>query len=79
MASAQAKPSPMLADFATARLAGVPYVTIAAILASIVLIIVLRQTLYGRSLFASGQNETAAWLCGVDVRRTRIAAYFSTK
>ena len=70
-----AKPSPMLANFTTERLAGVPYVTLAAILASFVLIGVLRRSLFGRSLFACGQNETAAWLCGVDVRRTRIAAY----
>ena len=70
-----AKPSPALADFTTERLAGVPHVTLAAIVASVVLIVVLRRSLFGRSLFACGQNETAAWLSGVDVRRTRIAAY----
>lgn len=70
-----AKPSPLLADFTTERFAGVPYVTLAAIVASVALIVVLRRSLFGRSLFACGQNETAAWLSGVNVRRTRVAAY----
>jgi ribose transport system permease protein len=70
-----AKPSPLLADFTTHRLAGVPYVTLAALLGSLLLIAVLRRSLFGRSLFACGQNETAAWLCGVNVRWTRVAAY----
>ncbi|HZF33463.1 MAG TPA: ABC transporter permease [Candidatus Angelobacter sp.] len=70
-----AKPSPLLADFTTERFAGVPYVTLAAIFASVALIVVLRRSLFGRSLFACGQNETAAWLSGVNVRRTRVAAY----
>ena len=52
-----------------------PYVTLAAIVASLGLIVILRRSLLGRSLFACGQNETAAWLSGIDVRRTRIAAY----
>ena len=46
-----------------------------AIVASLGLIVILRRSLFGRSLFACGQNETAAWLSGIDVRRTRIAAY----
>jgi ribose transport system permease protein len=70
-----AKPSPLLADFTTERFAGVPYVTLAAIIASVVLIVALRRSLFGRSLFACGQNETAAWLSGVNVVRTRVAAY----
>jgi ribose transport system permease protein len=70
-----AKPSPLLADFTTERFAGVPLVTIAAIIASLMLIAVLGRSLFGRSLFACGQNATAAWLAGVNVRRTRVAAY----
>ena len=70
-----AKPSPLLADFTTERLLGLPYVTLAAIVASAALILVLQRSLFGRSLFASGQNDTAAWLSGVAVRRTRVTAY----
>ena len=70
-----AKPSPLLADFTTERLLGLPYVTLAAIAASAALIFVLQRSLFGRALFASGQNDTAAWLSGVAVRRTRVTAY----
>ena len=49
--------------------------TLAAIAGSVVLIVVLKRSLFGRSLLACGQNELAAWLSGVDIRWTRIGAY----
>jgi ribose transport system permease protein len=70
-----AKPAPVLAEFTTQRLLGIPYVTLAALIASGVLIYVLRRSIFGRSLFACGQNQVAAWLSGVNVLRTRVAAY----
>ena len=70
-----AKPAPLLASFTTDRLFGVPYVTLASIVASLILIVFLRRSVFGRSLFACGQNETAAWLSGIDIRQTRVAAY----
>lgn len=70
-----AKPSPTLAAFTTDRLLGIPYVTLAALIASLGLILFLKRSLFGRSLFATGQNETAAWLSGINILRTRIAAY----
>jgi ribose transport system permease protein len=70
-----AKPAPMLAEFTTGRILGVPYVTLAAIAGSVALIVVLKRSLFGRSLLACGQNELAAWLSGVDIRWTRIGAY----
>jgi ribose transport system permease protein len=70
-----AKPAPLLADFTTERLLGIPYVTLAAILLSLLLILCLNRSLFGRSLFACGQNEIAAWLSGINIRRTRVAAY----
>jgi ribose transport system permease protein len=70
-----AKPAPMLAQFTTGRILGIPYVTLAAIAGSIALIVVLKRSLFGRSLLACGQNELAAWLSGVDIRSTRIGAY----
>jgi ribose transport system permease protein len=70
-----AKPAPILADFTTGQILGLPYVTLAALIGSVVLIHVLRRSIFGRSLFACGQNTTAAWLSGVNVLRTRIAAY----
>jgi ribose transport system permease protein len=70
-----AKPAPVLVEFTTQRLLGIPYVTLAALIASGVLIYVLRRSIFGRSLFACGQNQVAAWLSGVNVLRTRVAAY----
>jgi ribose transport system permease protein len=70
-----AKPAPMLAQFTTGRILGIPYVTLAAIAGSVVLIVVLKRSLFGRSLLACGQNELAAWLSGIDIRWTRIGAY----
>jgi ribose transport system permease protein len=70
-----AKPAPLLAEFTTGQFFGMPYVTLAALLASVALVFVLRRSIFGRSLFACGQNTTAAWLSGVEVVRTRVAAY----
>jgi ribose transport system permease protein len=70
-----AKPAPLLAEFTTGQVFGMPLVTLAVLVASIVLVYVLRRSIFGRSLFACGQNTTAAWLSGVNVLRTRVAAY----
>jgi ribose transport system permease protein len=70
-----AKPAPLLADFTTGQIFGLPYVTLAALIASVALVHVLRRSTFGRSLFACGQNMTAAWLAGVNVLWTRVSAY----
>jgi ribose transport system permease protein len=69
------KPPAPLADFATTRLAGVPLVTVAVLLLSLLIALVLKRTVYGRTVAAIGQNERAAWLAGLDVRRTRFMTY----
>src|SRR5689334_5885436 len=60
------KPPPPLADFATVRLAGLPLVTIAIFALSLLIALVLKRTVYGRTLAAIGPNERAAWLAGLD-------------
>jgi ribose transport system permease protein len=70
-----AKPAPLLAAFTTDSVVGIPYVTLAAVVASALLVYVLRRSIFGRSLFACGQNQVAAWLSGVNVLRTRVLAY----
>jgi ribose transport system permease protein len=69
------KPAPWLADFATARIAGVPVLAIVIALLSIVVAIVLSRTHYGRSVQAIGQNPKAARLAGLTVDRTRFLTY----
>lgn len=42
---------------------------------AVVMTIVMRQTVFGRYLFAIGSNETAARLSGIRVRRHKLAIY----
>ncbi len=69
------KPAPLLADFATARIAGVPVLAVAVAALSVLVGIVLARTRYGRSVLAIGQNMQAARLAGLNVDRVRFATY----
>jgi ribose transport system permease protein len=69
------KPPPPLAEFATTRVLGVPLAAIFVLLLSIAIAILLRRTIFGRSVLAVGQNMRAAWLAGLNVDRTRFATY----
>ena len=69
------KPPPSLAEFATVRYAGVPLVSVAVVALSLVLALVLKRTIYGRTVLAIGQNERAAWLGGLKVKSVRFATY----
>jgi ribose transport system permease protein len=72
------KPPVPLADFATARIIGIPIVTIFVLVLSVVIAQVLLRTTYGRSLMATGQNARAAWLAGLNVDATRLATYVAS-
>jgi ribose transport system permease protein len=39
--------------------------------------VVLARTVFGRHIFALGSNEAAAWACGIDTSRLKIATYSS--
>ena len=69
------KPPLPLSDFATTRLLGVPLAAILVIAVSGLIALILRRTVYGRSVLAVGQNMRAAWLAGLNVDRTRFATY----
>lgn len=69
------KPPLPLSDFATARVLGIPLAAVLVLAISIVLAVILKRTVYGRSVLAVGQNDRAAWLAGVNVDRTRFATY----
>lgn len=69
------KPPLPLSDFATARILGVPLVAVLVLAISIVLALVIKRTVYGRSVLAVGQNMRAAWLAGMNVDATRFATY----
>ena len=42
---------------------------------AVIMTIVLRQTIFGRYIFAIGSNEDTARLCGIPVRRQKILIY----
>jgi ribose transport system permease protein len=69
------KPPPVLAEFATTRVFGIPVAAVFVLLLSVLLALILRRTLYGRSLLAVGQNMRAAWLAGFRVDLTRFLTY----
>ena len=69
------KPPPLLADFATMRLFGIPILAIFVIAMAGFFSIVMHRTLYGRSILAIGQNMRAAWLAGIKVERIRFITY----
>ncbi len=69
------KPPPLLADFSTMQLFGIPVLAMCVIAMAGVFSIVLHQTLYGRSILAIGQNMRAAWLAGIKVERIRFITY----
>jgi ribose transport system permease protein len=72
------KPPAPLAELATARIVGIPIVTIFVLGLSIAIAQVLLRTSYGRSLLATGQNARAARLAGLDVDRTRLLTYVTS-
>jgi ribose transport system permease protein len=69
------KPPPMLADFATATVLGVPVLAFFVLSVSIIIAITLKRTLYGRTVLAIGQNPRAARFAGLNVDLTRFATY----
>jgi ribose transport system permease protein len=69
------KPPPLLSDATTWIVAGVPVLTVAAIVVTVVMAVVLHRTIYGRTVTAIGQNPRAARLAGLPVDRTRLLTY----
>jgi ribose transport system permease protein len=71
----QIKPPPGFADFTNLQVGWMPVSAILAMLLSLSIAIVLRRTIYGRSVLAVGQNSRAALFAGLAVERTRAVTY----
>ena len=71
----QIKPPPGFADFANWQILGSPVLALLALAFTVVADIVLRRSIFGRSVVAIGQNMRAAWLAGIPVERVRFATY----
>jgi ribose transport system permease protein len=70
-----AKPPPLLARFTTMQMADVPVMAAAFVVVAAGAAVVLRRSVFGRSVLAIGQNARAAYLAGLRVRRTIAAVY----
>ena len=69
------KPPAGVSWFTTVRWGGMQVMPLAAVALTLVAMLVLRRTVYGRELLATGQSERAADLAGIDVGRVRFMAY----
>ncbi|HEX4272581.1 MAG TPA: ABC transporter permease [Rhizomicrobium sp.] len=71
----QIKPPPGFADFTSLQVAGVPVLAVLVVVFTAAAALLLRRTIYGRSVLAIGQNDRAARLAGVPVGRIRAITY----
>ncbi len=69
------KPPPLLAEFTTAQVWGLPVLALFFAVFAFGMSVVLNRTIYGRSVLAIGQNMRAARLAGIKVERTRFLTY----
>ncbi|WP_305988514.1 ABC transporter permease [Roseibium sp. MMSF_3544] len=69
------KPPETLEWISTAKVAGVPILSLCVIALAVVMAVVLNRTVYGRSVTAFGQNTRAARLAGVPIERIRYLTY----
>ncbi|MFC5907197.1 ABC transporter permease [Streptacidiphilus monticola] len=67
-------------DFGSGRIAGtfIPYAAVPWAVLAIVAVLVLHATGVGRSLFAIGASEEAAYFVGIRVKRLRLAMFATT-
>jgi len=65
----------LLQQLATERTLGIPNPLIIMVLIAVVMWVVLHRSVYGRYLFAVGQNESAARYSGINTRATITSAY----
>lgn len=69
------KPPPLLAEFTTVQVGGVPVLAIVVTVLAAIMGVVLHRTIYGRSVLAIGQSLRAARFAGIPVERIRFSTY----
>ncbi|HET7092964.1 MAG TPA: ABC transporter permease [Thermomicrobiales bacterium] len=73
--SPQGNAPPLARELAVGRLGPIPWALIFWLVFAAALIFLLRGTVYGRRLYAIGNNAKAAYLSGVPVRKVLVLAY----
>lgn len=72
------KPPADFASFIVARFLGIPMSAWVALVITLLGSLVLRRTVFGRTVLAIGQNANAAHLAGLSVERTRLVIYLAS-
>ena len=67
--------SSMPPDFVGDFLPRIPWGVWGVVALAVLVALVLHFTVFGRHVFALGSNESTARLCGVSIRRTKVAVY----
>ena len=67
-------------QFGTGSLPGVsiPYITFVFVAVMLVILLISRRTKYGKSVYAVGSNEKAAFLAGVNVQGVKVSVFVIT-
>ena len=69
------KPPAALSFFTALRVGGIQVMPLVVMVLTAIAVVLLRRTLFGRRLLATGQSERAADLAGIRVGRIRLLAY----
>ena len=67
--------APAFNALAMVQIAGIPFDALLALTLAIMIWVALHKTIYGRRLYAVGDNAIASRLCGLPIRGLRSAAY----
>ena len=67
--------APAFNALAMVQIAGIPFDALLALMLAIMIWVALHKTIYGRRLYAVGDNAIASRLCGLPIRGLRSAAY----
>ena len=67
--------SPLLQAIATGKFLGLPWVVWIWLIISLVIVIILRRTVFGREVYAVGANEEASRFSGINTKKVKILVY----
>ena len=73
--SPRSNSTPLMEFMANGRIVGIPMALVIWALISVVMVLVLHRTAFGRYVYAIGNREQAAYLSGIPTRRVLVTAF----
>lgn len=67
--------TPLMRFLAADKIAGIPVAIFVWALVSVIIAFILKRTGFGKSIYATGNRETAAYLSGIRTRRVIVGAF----